>query len=153
LIAAERFAMAGFHLTALGYLRHGQRAGLPLFTEGYTNAVTRLSSYLRLASEGSGTRLRSEPSFEGARPAGGAGAHGASVHRPSLAGAAQSLASWDVNEAASLHRKLASWARYIDLHRTTLTLVGADLNRQADARRPGPVLRWLGSVLLHRRRS
>lgn len=126
IIAAEYFARAGFHITALNHLRQLLSAGLPLFTEGYTMALTRLSSYASsMDDEWRETDQRR-----------------ASL----LAYAAQSLSSWDFAEARAIHRDLLVWARYMDLDSTTLTLVGAQLNAAADAPLRRPIIRKLRSV-------
>jgi hypothetical protein len=44
-VAAEWFAEAGCHLTALNMLRRMTSMGFPLFTDGYSLAIARLASY------------------------------------------------------------------------------------------------------------
>ena len=136
-IAAECFARAGCHLTALSNLRQLQSVGLPLFTEGYTIVVNRLSSYT--------TRLPKKDADTLSKESGDVPAKESTAESVEsvVFEMAQKLASWDVAEAASMHRELAPWARYIDLQRITLTLVGADLNLRIDAPVQRQLPQWL----------
>ena len=126
IIAAEYFARAGFHITALNHLRQLLSAGLPLFTEGYTLALTRLSSY---SSSMDDVWLETDQYPTSLLPY-----------------AAQSLNSWDIVEARAIHRDLLVWSRYMDLQSTTLMLVGAQLNQAADAPVRSPIIRKLSSA-------
>ncbi len=88
-IGAEWHALAGNHLTALGYLRRlGGGAPLPLFALGVTRALDRLAGYRTLRLDGTPSeRLRQRELSAGP-----------------LAG--QLLNRWDVEAAAALYDEL-----------------------------------------------
>jgi hypothetical protein len=113
-IAAEWFADAGYHLTALNYLRQLERSGLPLFTRGFSRAVSRLDYY----------RTGIEDTLPSRRPAWIEGVE--AREQPS----SQFLYEWDRDAADHLFRHLARRLPSIDLSAPTLTIRAEDRERR-----------------------